>query len=131
MRGNKKNTIIILSTLALALLAIAGCAPTGEVVNEEKEPVKIGFLGPLTGGVAFLGLNSRAAVEIAVEEINRAGGINGRPLEIIFEDGKCNAKEATTAAQKLVNIDKVSFKHSPDFQLTFIFVHVIVRLWAN
>jgi branched-chain amino acid transport system substrate-binding protein len=44
---------------------------------------------------------------MAVEEINSIGGINGRKIEVIYEDGKCNGKDAVTAAQKLINIDKV------------------------
>ncbi len=69
--------------------------------------IKIGFIGPLTGDAAQYGESERKAVEIAVEEINAAGGINGRPIEIIFEDGKCDPQAGGTAAQKLVNIDKV------------------------
>lgn len=76
------------------------------VVN--KEPIKIGFIGPFTGDVASLGLAGKAAAEIAVEEINASGGINGRQLELIAEDGKCTASTAVTVAQKLLSIDKVS-----------------------
>ncbi len=73
----------------------------------EEGVIKIGFIGPLTGDAAGLGQNTRAGVELAVEQINEAGGINGRNLEVIFEDGMCNPKESTNAANKLVNVDKV------------------------
>ena len=74
---------------------------------KEEGVIKIGFIGPLVGDVATVGQNTREAVELAVEQINEKGGINGKKLEVIFEDGRCNAKEATNAANKLVNIDKV------------------------
>lgn len=41
------------------------------------------------------------------EEVNAAGGIAGRPVELLWEDGKCSPKEASMAAQKLINVDKV------------------------
>jgi branched-chain amino acid transport system substrate-binding protein len=72
------------------------------------EPIKIGWIGSLTGDVANLGENARAATEIAVAEVNAAGGINGRPLELIYEDGKCSGKESINAANKLMNIDNVN-----------------------
>jgi branched-chain amino acid transport system substrate-binding protein len=72
------------------------------------EPIKVGFIGPLTGDVSSIGTVNKAAAEIAVEEVNAAGGINGRPLEMIYEDGQCNAKTATNAANKLINMDRVS-----------------------
>jgi ABC-type branched-subunit amino acid transport system substrate-binding protein len=49
----------------------------------------------------------KKGVEIAVSEINAKGGVKGRLLEIIYEDGKCSNKEASTATQKLISIDKV------------------------
>jgi branched-chain amino acid transport system substrate-binding protein len=76
--------------------------------NKETGPIKIGFIGPLTGGVSSLGQNSKAAVEVALEEINSNGGIDGRLVEVIFEDGKCDGKAGADAASKLINIDKVS-----------------------
>jgi len=71
------------------------------------EPIKIGWIGPLTGDVAAVGQNARAATEIAVAEVNAVGGVDGRPLEIIYEDGMCDGQEASSAANKLINIDQV------------------------
>ncbi|MBI4136109.1 MAG: ABC transporter substrate-binding protein [Candidatus Vogelbacteria bacterium] len=79
--------------------------PAGSPVS--TEPIKIGFIGPLTGDAANIGQNAKAAVEIAVAEVNAAGGINGRPLNVIYEDGQCSGTEAANAANKLINIDKV------------------------
>lgn len=72
-------------------------------------PLKIGAVLPLTGNGAAYGTPIQKAANLAVEEINAAGGIDGNPIELIWEDGKCEGEPSTTAAQKLVNIDKVSF----------------------
>lgn len=73
----------------------------------ETGPIKIGFLGPLTGDMATVGQNNKAAVEVAVDAVNKAGGINGRQIEMVWEDGKCDGASGASAAQKLVNVDKV------------------------
>lgn len=72
-----------------------------------KGALKIGFISPLTGDAASIGTVNKAAVELAVDEVNAAGGINGKNLEVIYEDGQCNAKAATNAASKLIDVDKV------------------------
>ncbi len=68
---------------------------------------KVGVMVPLTGDAAVYGEPGRNIIQLAADEINKAGGVNGKELELIFEDGKCNGKDATSAAQKLVNVDKV------------------------
>ncbi len=72
----------------------------------EKGPIKIGFISALTGGAAAYGETEKNVVELALKEINDSGELN-RKLEAVYEDGKCDGKEAVTAAQKLINIDKV------------------------
>lgn len=105
MAKNKSNTlgwvvgIIILAVIIIGAVLIFTPKETGAI--------KIGAILPLTGDAATIGQNTRQAMELAVEEINNAGGINSRNLEIIFEDGKCGAKDSTNAANKLVNIDGV------------------------
>lgn len=95
------------------VLFLVSCAPAAqqEMEKESKElpAVRIGFIGPLSGEVSNLGADGRAGVELAVNEINNAGGVNGRMVEVIYEDGKCNGKDAATAATKLIDIDKVPF----------------------
>src|SRR3989344_5494284 len=71
------------------------------------ESVKIGVLLPLTGDGASYGEPARNVFLLAVEEINAAGGIDGKQLELIIEDSKCNGKDATSATSKLINVDKV------------------------
>lgn len=97
--------VIIIVGIALAIYALSSKQGSGPATGE---PIKIGFIGPLTGDGSNIGQNAKAATEISVDEINKAGGINGRPIEMIYEDGKCNGKEAVSAVNKLINIDKVS-----------------------
>ena len=74
----------------------------------ETGPIKIGFIGPLTGDGTAIGTASMNAFQLAVADINDKGGINGRQLEVVYEDGKCNAGAALGAANKLINADHVS-----------------------
>lgn len=117
-----KQTKYTSKILTLFFVLLVGCAPPTPSAPEagpeaapeaapttpaETGPIRIGFIGPLSGDAAGLGADDRAGVELAVKEINDAGGINGRTLEVIFEDGKCNGKDANTAATKLIDVDKV------------------------
>lgn len=74
-----------------------------------SETIKIGAVVPLSGDGAAYGLPIQRAAQMAVKEINAASGAAGSRLEVVWEDGKCEAKEATTAAQKLLNVDQVKF----------------------
>ena len=73
------------------------------------ETVKIGFIGPLTGTGAVYGTVELHAAQLAVEDINSAGGIKGKQVELIVEDGKCDGTASTTAAQKLTQVDGVKY----------------------
>jgi len=103
------KTIKIIVGIIIAIVVIGGIwwAVSKTSGPTETGPIKIGFIGPLTSDVAAIGQNVRASVELAVEQINEKGGINGRNLEVIYEDGVCNAKDTTNAANKLINVDRV------------------------
>lgn len=75
--------------------------------NKPTGPIKLGMIAPLTGDAAVYGETFRNVTELAVEEINKSGGINGQPIQAIYEDGKCNGKDAASAMQKLVSVDAV------------------------
>lgn len=86
---------------ALALLAPV-CA------FAEGGTIKLGGIAPLSGSTAQYGNAVREGVDLFVEEINAAGGVNGQQVEIIWEDTKGDALEATNAFNKLVENDGVS-----------------------
>jgi branched-chain amino acid transport system substrate-binding protein len=87
----------------VALLLLAGCDGTGNGIAEEQV-VKIGIITPLTGEAAWLTDDTRVSYDLAVERFNEEHELQ---LELVYEDGKCNGKDAAIAAQKLINVDKV------------------------
>jgi len=94
----------------LILLLIAGM--TGMIfveggISQERNPVKIGAIEPLTGPCAYDGIMTKRGIVMAAEEINNRGGILGRPLKLIIEDGKADPAESVSAAEKLIVKDKV------------------------
>ncbi len=93
----------------ILLAAIVLIIVTGGCVQPpaEKKELQIGFVTPLSGESAFYGESELHALTLAVDEINANGGILGQQVIIIPEDGRCNAKDAISAAQKLLEIDNV------------------------
>lgn len=77
--------------------------------TDNKTPIKIGVVEPLTGGAAPYGEVAKNGFSLAIDEINAKGGIDGRKVEVIYEDSKCNGKDALNAAQKLINTDAVQY----------------------
>ena len=80
----------------------AAAAPT-----VSQDPFRIGAMDALTGPAETYGNPIMRAKQLAVEEINAAGGVNGRMLELIPEDSKCAAQDAITAYNKLTDVDGV------------------------
>lgn len=72
-----------------------------------KEPVKIGYALPLSGGAVTYTEVQKKAVELALSEINAGGGIRGRQLDMLYEESKLNPSVAVTAMKKLIDVDKV------------------------
>lgn len=101
------NTKWIIGAIAIIIIVLLIVLTGGNGGDRAEGPIKLGFIGPLTGDVASIGEPSLVAAQIAVDEINEEGGINGQPIQLISEDGKCTGVAAANAAQKLVNVDKV------------------------
>src|SRR4051794_29240485 len=72
------------------------------------EPVKIGFYMSITGRDASFGEVSLNGARLAVDELNAAGGVLGRPVELVVEDNRSVAGESATAAKKLIARDRVA-----------------------
>jgi branched-chain amino acid transport system substrate-binding protein len=79
----------------LVVLILTGCT--------ENQPIRLGFLGGLTGRVADLGEAGRDGALFAIEEVNAAGGVNGRRIELLIQDDQQDAKIAAMAAQTLLD----------------------------
>jgi branched-chain amino acid transport system substrate-binding protein len=72
-----------------------------------QDTIKIGFFAPITGPAAADGMSAKHAVDLAVKDINGAGGIKGKKVELIAYDDRLKAEEAIAIANKLIEKDKV------------------------
>lgn len=90
------------TALAIVLSTAAGAALAAD-------PIKIGVVTPLTGTYAGIGQQVRWGLELATKEVNAAGGVMGRQIELIFEDEEANPSVAVQKADKLFQVGKVDF----------------------
>ncbi len=91
----------------LVVMVVAFCIVSLSVGAQAKEPFKIGALFAVTGPASFLGEPEKNTSIMLQEQINKAGGINGHPLEIIIEDTKSDETQAVLSAKKLLENDNV------------------------
>jgi len=107
---------IVTALVALGLLAGAcggtptattPTATTAATATTAKAPIKLGALLPLSGPSAATGQDMKDGYELAVEQINAAGGVNGAKVQVIYEDDKNDPATAVASWEKLVNSDKV------------------------
>ena len=90
------------------LIAIAACLLLSACAQTGQDTIKIGAVLSLSGPAAAYGDASRQAIDLAVQEINAGGGINGKELVVVYEDDHTNAQQAVSAFQKVANIDGVA-----------------------
>ena len=102
-----------LMIVAAALIGVALVVACSGADDPQEGPFEIGVMESLTGPGETYGTAAHQAKQMAVDEINAAGGINGRPLKIIVEDSKCSAQDAVTAYNKLTNVDGVAIILGP------------------
>lgn len=105
----KKKRILALGMAAAMAFALASCGSSSSESGsgtadsgESADVINIGVMGPYTGDVAQYGLSVRNGVELYIEQVNEAGGINGKQINLIEEDEKGDATEAVNAYQKMV-----------------------------
>jgi branched-chain amino acid transport system substrate-binding protein len=92
-------SLVVASALAMTSALAQARAAEG--------PIKVGWVGPLSGVLASYGLENKRGVEFAVKQINAAGGLKGRPLEVIYVDSKFDPGFAVQAIQRMALEDKV------------------------
>jgi branched-chain amino acid transport system substrate-binding protein len=91
----------------IAKLGVAGAFMLALAPAQAADPIRVGVVTPLSGTYAPIGKQVRWGAELAVKEINAAGGVNGRPFELLFEDEEANPPVAVRKAEKLLQQDKV------------------------
>ncbi|UED75940.1 ABC transporter substrate-binding protein [Brevibacillus sp. DP1.3A] len=106
-----KNWLFPAAVASLVFLSACGggATPAAEsgTGGASKDPIKVGAIFSLTGPNSPLGVPEKQAVELLVKEINGAGGVDGRPVKVIFEDDKSDNTEAVKAIKKLASKEKV------------------------
>lgn len=100
----KRRQFMTSAATATAALALSGYAGRAFAAGE---PIKVGALYSQTGGLSVVEKMLAAAVQMAASEINAAGGVMGRPIEVVVEDGASDPKTFAEKAQKLVIKDKI------------------------
>lgn len=100
-----KNYLVI--GLIFVLFIASGCVSNDTDTEQEEETIKIGVLVPLTGGLGTYGENMANGARLAVNEINKEGGISEKNVDLIVEDTETNPAKAAEAARKLIDVDQV------------------------
>lgn len=77
------------------------------------DPIRFAYMGPLTGDSAQYGVEMRNAIELRVAQANEAGGVNGRPVELVVYDDKNDPKEAVNIANKIVEEGDIKVVFGP------------------
>jgi len=106
-----RRHFVVAGLLAVGALGL-GCDKKEPAVGADGKPVaatewKVGAFLSLSGAETQFGTDTREGIELAVTEINAAGGIKGKPMKVVYEDDKSNPQEATNKVLQLIDRDKV------------------------
>jgi len=102
-----KKILSIMLVCVMVSVLFAGCGQSSSTGKSSSDKIKLGLNYELSGGVASYGQSSVDGIVMAIEEINKAGGVLGKEIELIRLDNKSDAAEATSVATRLVTQDKV------------------------
>ncbi len=98
--------ICLLTSLLLSVACVNKGANNGST-GQTGDTIKVGVYGDTTGATSSFGQSTKNGIQLAFEEINAAGGVNGKKLEMVFEDDQGTPEKAKTVISKLINQDKV------------------------
>jgi branched-chain amino acid transport system substrate-binding protein len=94
--------------IRFAKLAIASAALSIAGLAAAADPIKIGVAGPFTGGSSSMGVSMRDGVRLATDEINKAGGVLGRQIQLVERDDEAKNERGVQIAQELISKEKVA-----------------------
>ncbi len=101
-----RSLVALALQLIIFALVLAACAAPGQQASAD-EPLLIGVSGPLTGNNAQYGAQWQKGFDLALDEINGAGGVRGRPLAYVFEDSQSDPKQSVVVAQKFIADERI------------------------
>ncbi len=101
--------IFLAMTLLISLLSTIACVQKGgETGNGAKgDTIKVGVYADLTGQTSSFGQSTKNGIELAIDEVNAAGGVNGKKIQLIVEDDQGRTEQAKTVVEKLIKQDNV------------------------
>lgn len=102
-----KRTLFALLLITTLLIGLACERRDAGNTGNASGPILVGYYGDLSGRTSSFGQSTKNGVEMAADEINKAGGINGRTIQIVTEDDQGEPNKAATVVTKLINQDKV------------------------
>lgn len=120
MKMSFRKSLAVLAATTVCVSAFTGCGQTSQQAGSDAaadssaasnsgeaaasgDVYKIGGMGPLTGDAASYGISVKQGAQVAIDEINAAGGVNGHQLELVFEDDECDAEKAISAYNKVMD----------------------------
>lgn len=105
----KRNFLLalLLGAASIAAVVVPGCKRDGSSGGTSTNTIVIGHFASMTGDTATFGTSADEGIRLALDEINAAGGVLGKPVKVLTEDDRSQADEAKTAASKLINQDHV------------------------
>jgi ABC-type branched-subunit amino acid transport system substrate-binding protein len=110
--------------VALTVVVLLLCAGWPVMAADE---IEVGAVTPLTGKLSVYGDGFQKAMLLALDEVNAAGGINGKPMKIVFEDNNSTSKGSVSAVQKLITVDKFPVIFGPAASSNFLAVCPIAQ----
>jgi len=122
--GSRRS--FLAGTAATGLVATVAGFPTVSL-GQSKPPIKIGMPTILSGRVAQIGISSRNAAQLAVDDFNAAGGLDGRMIELVVRDSKGKPDEAARVVRELINSDGCSIILDAEASSAAFAVQEVVR----
>lgn len=117
----KKNFLFLLALLILSFFSVKYIQSNKSKEENIKEPIKIGATLALSGNFAYIGESELRGLQLAIDEINPKGGLQGREIQLIVEDNKGDSKEAVNNISKLLTLDNVDVIFS-------VFTHITTAI---
>jgi branched-chain amino acid transport system substrate-binding protein len=105
---SKLNKIILWVIAIVIVIALIWLGYSEKQPVIEGRTIKIGAINPMSGTLAVYGMEYVRGIEMAVEKINQEGGINGKLIEVIYEDDEGSAKKSVDSIHRLIDIENIS-----------------------